>query len=116
MGRSYGNAVAEADAALAAVLAQTDAHFGVGQYTVILTADHGGHGRTHGTDLAEDTTIPWIAWGEGVRGGTKLPFGVRTTDTAATALWLLGIAVPESWSGHPVTQAFDTAAAVPVAH
>jgi predicted AlkP superfamily pyrophosphatase or phosphodiesterase len=116
MGRAYGNAVAEADAAVAALLAQADARFGRGQYTVILTADHGGHGRTHGTDLAEDTTIPWIVWGEGVRGGTKLSFGVRTTDTAATVLWLLGVAVPEGWSGHPVTQAFDTTAAVPVAH
>ena len=28
------------------------------EYTVIVTADHGGHGRTHGTDMAEDMTIP----------------------------------------------------------
>jgi predicted AlkP superfamily pyrophosphatase or phosphodiesterase len=108
MGRRYGEAVQEADAAVAALLAQADAHIGRGQYTVIVTADHGGHGRTHGTDLAEDTTIPWIAWGKGVRAGTQLPFGIQTTDTAATALWLLGIAVPADWTGHPVTQAFES--------
>ena len=106
MGRLYGEAVLEADAAVAAVLEQADARFGRGEYTVIVTADHGGHGRTHGTGQPEDTTIPWIAWGKGVRAGTRLSFGVRTTDTAATVLWLLGIPVPPEWSGYPVTQAF----------
>jgi predicted AlkP superfamily pyrophosphatase or phosphodiesterase len=114
MGRLYGNAVRDADAAVAALLAQADTHFGRGQYTVIVTADHGGHGRAHGTELAEDTTIPWIVWGEGVRSGATLPFGIRTTDTAATALWLLGLSVPSEWSGHPVTQAFDTTTVAPV--
>ena len=28
------------------------------EYTVIITADHGGHDRMHGTDMAEDMTIP----------------------------------------------------------
>jgi predicted AlkP superfamily pyrophosphatase or phosphodiesterase len=116
MGRQYGQAVLEMDATVAALLAHAERSFGRGQYTVIVTADHGGHGRGHGTDLPEDTTIPWIVWGEGVRAGTKLPFGIRTTDTAATVLWLLGVAVPAEWSGHPVTQAFDAATAVPVAH
>jgi predicted AlkP superfamily pyrophosphatase or phosphodiesterase len=116
MGRRYGQAVLEMDATVAALLTHAERSFGRGQYTVIVTADHGGHGRGHGTDLPEDTTIPWIVWGEGVRAGTKLPFGIRTTDTAATALWLLGVAVPAEWSGRPVTQAFDAATAVPVAH
>ncbi|MFN2564217.1 MAG: alkaline phosphatase family protein [Gemmatimonadaceae bacterium] len=115
MGRTYGEAVREADAAVAALLAHADARFGRGAYTVILTADHGGHGRTHGTEAWEDTTIPWIVWGKGVRAGATLPFGIRTTDTAATALWLLGVTVPPEWTGHPVKQAFD-AAVVPVGH
>jgi predicted AlkP superfamily pyrophosphatase or phosphodiesterase len=115
MGRLYGNAVRDADSAVAGLLAHADAHFGRGRYTVIVTADHGGHGRTHGTDRLEDTTIPWIVWGRGVRVGTQ-PFGVRTTDTAATVLWLLGVTIPADWSGHPVTQAFDTTAAPSVAH
>jgi predicted AlkP superfamily pyrophosphatase or phosphodiesterase len=114
MGRLYGQAVREADAVVAELLGHADAYFGRGQYTVIITADHGGHGRTHGTALAEDTTIPWIVWGEGVRAGAELPLGIRTTDTAATALWLLGVSVPEHWTGHPVTQAFDTTTAAHV--
>jgi arylsulfatase A-like enzyme len=102
----YGRAVRTADAAVGRLVAAADRAFGAGNYTFILTADHGGHGRTHGSDRAEDVTIPWITWGEGVRAGTELPRGIRTMDTAGTALWLLGVGVPAGWSGAAVREAF----------
>jgi predicted AlkP superfamily pyrophosphatase or phosphodiesterase len=113
MGRSYARAVTDADRAVGLLIERADARFGARQYTLIVTADHGGHGRTHGTADPADTTIPWIVWGEGVRTGTTLA-PVRTTDTAATALWLLGVAVPAEWSGRAVAEAFDTTAVAPV--
>lgn len=100
----YARAVRRTDAALERVLGAADRAFGAGNYSVIVTADHGGHGWIHGTDDARDVTIPWIAWGRGVEQGTVLPAGVRTLDTAATALWLLGVA--EQVSGEPVRVAF----------
>ncbi|MFN2567461.1 MAG: alkaline phosphatase family protein [Gemmatimonadaceae bacterium] len=106
----YGRAVRTADAAVARLVAAADRAFGAGNYTFILTADHGGHGRTHGSDRAEDVTIPWITWGEGVHAGTELPRGIRTMDTAGTALWLLGIAAPDGWTGLPVRAAYSDAA------
>jgi len=33
---------------------------------LILTADHGGAGRTHAADDARSRTIPWIIVGPGV--------------------------------------------------
>jgi arylsulfatase A-like enzyme len=102
----YGRAVRTADAAVGRVLAAADHAFGAGNYTFLLTADHGGHGRSHGSNRPEDVTIPWIAWGEGVRSGTELARGIRTMDTAGTALWLLGIDAPDGWSGVPVRDAF----------
>jgi predicted AlkP superfamily pyrophosphatase or phosphodiesterase len=113
MGRSYARAVQHVDQAVGLLIDHATMHFGTRQYTVIITADHGGHGRTHGTADPVDTTIPWIVWGEGVRAGTTLA-PVRTTDTAATALWLLGVTVPEAWSGKPVAEAFDRKAAASV--
>jgi arylsulfatase A-like enzyme len=115
MGRAYARAARGTDRALGDLLAYADARFGKGEYTVIVTADHGGHDRGHGTDDPRDTTIPWIVWGEGVRGGRSLDTHVRTTDTAATILWLLGIAAPAAWSGRAVTEAFD-ATALQTAH
>jgi arylsulfatase A-like enzyme len=97
----YGRGVRTADEALARLIDAADGAFGRGRYVLIVTADHGGHGRDHGSADARDVTIPWIAWGEGIGRGA-LPAGIRTMDTAATALRLLGVPVPGDWSGRPV--------------
>ena len=54
-----------------------------------------------------DITIPWIAWGKGVRAGEQIASTVRTFDTASTVLWLLGLDEPSDWRGAPVVAAFD---------
>ena len=107
MGRAYGNAVRAADQAVAQLLDATEDRFGRGNFTVILTADHGGHDRNHGSEDPRDTTIPWIVWGKGVAAGVELPAGIRTMDTAATALWLLGVDAPPAWVGTARVKAFD---------
>ena len=112
MGARYAAAVARADSALARVVAAADGAFGGGEYTLMVTADHGGHAHGHGSASVADVTIPWLVWGEGTRAATRLPVRVRTMDTAATALWLLGVAVPEDWDGMPVSEAFEAVAAV----
>jgi predicted AlkP superfamily pyrophosphatase or phosphodiesterase len=106
MGFVYGQGVREADLAVARVLDAADDRFGEGRYSVILTADHGGHGKRHGSTDPLDTTIPWIVWGAGVTPGAELS-GIRTMDTAATALWMLNIETPETFVGRPVSSAFD---------
>jgi predicted AlkP superfamily pyrophosphatase or phosphodiesterase len=107
MSAPYLSAVQAADSAVERVLTAATTAFGEGQFTVVVTADHGGHRKTHGSLDAHDMTIPWITWGEGVRGRNALGASVRTMDTAATALWLLGVAVPNDWSGTPVVAAYE---------
>lgn len=101
----YHQAVLEADRAVAEIIDEANDRFGGGNYTLIVTADHGGHGRDHGSSDPRDTTIPWIVWGKGVQQGVTLP-AIRTMDTAATALWILGVTAPEAWIGQPVAAAF----------
>jgi len=110
MGHMYGMAVREADLGVKRVLATADERWGRGNYTVILTADHGGHGKRHGSTDPLDMTIPWIVWGAGVQAGDTLS-GIHTMDTAATVMWLLGVDAPANWVGKPVTRAFDRAVA-----
>jgi predicted AlkP superfamily pyrophosphatase or phosphodiesterase len=105
MSFAYGWAVRRSDSAVEVLLKAAENAFGAGNFTVVVTADHGGHNRTHGSDDPRDMTIPWIAWGKGIASGIT-PTGVKTTDTAATVLWLLGIAKPEQWSGRAVASAF----------
>lgn len=110
MGWMYGMAVREVDLAVAHILETADERFGAGSYTVILTSDHGGHRKSHGTTDPVDMTIPWIVWGAGVQHGDTLS-GIRTMDTAATALWMLGVETPASFEGRPVVRAFEPALA-----
>ena len=108
----YGRGVRAADQGVKRVLAAADRAFGEGNYTVILTADHGGHGWTHGSKDRRDTTIPWITWGKGVNGASRVSDDVRTMDTAGTALWLLGVSAPEGLAGSPVRSAYTADARV----
>jgi arylsulfatase A-like enzyme len=74
---------------------------------VILTADHGGHAKTHGTNSPEDMTIPWVIWGAGVRKNFTITTPVTTYDSAATALYALGVPIPAEFDGRPVVSAFQ---------
>jgi predicted AlkP superfamily pyrophosphatase or phosphodiesterase len=105
MQHMYGMAVRQADIAVARILDGADKAFGPGRYTVVITSDHGGHKKGHGTTDPVDTTIPWIVSGAGVQPGQALS-GIRTMDTAATVLWMLNIAAPPTLVGKPVVDAF----------
>jgi len=74
--------------------------------TVMVSTDHGGHDREHGTSDPRDMTIPWIAYGAGIKRGHQVEQAVRVYDTAATALKALGLPVPTDWDGKPVEEAF----------
>ena len=73
----------------------------------IISADHGGHGHNHDGKIPEDRLIPWIAWGPGIRQGHQIEADISTTDTAATALWVLGYPAPKGMIGKPVREAFE---------
>ena len=98
-------ALAECDAAL------TQLRVGVERASVtnaifLLTADHGGNGLSHGVDRPADMTVPWIAWGVGVRRSHALSNPAVLPDTAATIAWLFGFGMPTNTIGKPVREAF----------
>jgi phosphopentomutase len=74
--------------------------------TVILTADHGGHGTSHGKNIPADMTIPWIIAGPGVLPDHQLITPVNVMDTAATAAYVFDLSLPPDAEGKPVYEAF----------
>ena len=67
-------------------------------YDVIITADHGGHERSHGTDCDEDMTIPVIGFGPSFEPGRDLG-AVSIKDIAPTILKIVGGTPAREWEG-----------------
>jgi predicted AlkP superfamily pyrophosphatase or phosphodiesterase len=106
MSPAYLAGIARDDTAVGTLLDGLRARGLMDNALLILTADHGGHDRTHGTYQKEDMTIPWIIYGAGVLVGAPIDVPVSIMDTAATAVWGLGLTVPSDWDGRPVVEAF----------
>jgi arylsulfatase A-like enzyme len=98
-------ALREGDAELGQLLAALDANGLRDSTLIIVTADHGGLNTSHGGNLPEETTIPWIVSGPFVHPGPLTGY-IHTTDTAATAAYVLGLPRPIDWDGAPVLEAF----------
>ncbi len=103
MSAQYLAAVGRADAAIGAVLAAVDP----AETTVIVTSDHGGHERTHGTEMDEDMTIPWVIAGPPVPTGRPLQEPVNIIDNPTTIAALLAVAPARDWAGRVVREAIS---------
>ena len=68
------------------------------EYTILVTADHGGHDRAHGTELPEDMTIPMFFLGEEFEAGKEL-HGVSILDLAPTIAAIMGVPAAPEWEG-----------------
>ena len=111
-GHAYGwlspeqlSTIQRADEVLGRLIAELDGRNLRGETLIIVTSDHGGNGQGHGSDSRENMTIPWIASGPGIQPKTLTTL-VHTMDTAATAAFALGLAIPYEWDGVPVYEAF----------
>lgn len=66
-------------------------------YIVAVTADHGGHNRSHGTDMPEDMTIP-LAFYNPAFASRQLP-EASILDIAPTLAAVLGVNADPDWEG-----------------
>ena len=66
---------------------------------VIVTADHGGHDRTHGSEMKEDMEIPFYIMGPGIESNKELQ-ECNIKDIAPTICKLLGVQSSEEWEGN----------------
>ena len=98
-----------------AQLERTDAAIGrllltlPAETTILLTTDHGGHDRAHGTDLPEDMIVPWLIAGPSFRRDHTIAGPVSLLDTAPTLAHVLDLQPPREWEGRVVVEAFRSA-------
>ena len=107
MSKPYLQAVEASDRAVGVVLKGFQELNLYKRTVFIVTSDHGGHNKTHGTNSVEDMTIPWIAAGPGIKSGYEIKQPVSIIDTAATVLQALGVVnYYVEWSSRPVEEIF----------
>jgi hypothetical protein len=96
-------AVTVADGCVGQVLDALQSERLLDKTLVILTADHGGAGRTHGADDFRSRHIPWIAAGPGVRKNYDLTLDrdlvVDVYDTFTTVCTMMDIPVGRKVNG-----------------
>ena len=68
------------------------------EYSVIITADHGGHDRSHGSELPEDMTVPVFCFGPDFEKGKELE-NVSILDITPTIADVMGIGFDPDWEG-----------------
>jgi len=73
------------------------------KYTVIVTADHGGHDRGHGSDMPEDMTIPMFFYGKEFEAGKALE-NVSILDLAPTVADIMGVPYAREWEGRSLVK------------
>lgn len=103
MSPEYLAGLADVDAAVQKLLDGLD-RAGIRDDTlVILTADHGGHGKGHSGGTPDDRTVPIIL------SGLTVPTDRRTiaqptsvTAIAPTILRALNVPIPQDWNGQPI--------------
>ena len=102
MSDEYLAAIGRADAGIGTVLAAVNQE----ETVFIVTSDHGGHESTHGTEMDEDMTIPWVIAGPPIAPGRSLQEPVRIIDNPTTIASLLEVAPAADWAGQVVREAF----------
>lgn len=69
------------------------------EYKVIVTADHGGHDFSHGTELPSDMTIPIIINGISANMASPKMESANIIDITPTIAKLIGIEADNDWKG-----------------
>ena len=101
---AYVEAGETADALVGDVLAAIDAAGLTASTAVIVSADHGGDGLSHGADTSLERPIPFIVNAPQLTT-LQIPHEVRIWDIAATVVALLKLDPPDSWIASPIIEA-----------
>ena len=72
-------------------------------YTIIVTADHGGHDRGHGSNLPEDMTIPQFFLGKRFTPGKVLE-DISILDIAPTIADIMSVPKAPEWEGRSLAE------------
>ncbi|MGI6233600.1 MAG: alkaline phosphatase [Prevotella sp.] len=74
---------------------------------IIVTADHGGLGKSHGGKTLQEMEIPFIISGKNIKHTGVFSETMMQFDTAATMAEIFGLTTPQCWRGQSMHQVFE---------
>lgn len=107
MSEPYLESISHADACLGEVVNAIVERGWAEETNTLLLSDHGGHDRTHGTEMEEDMTIPWVLHGPGIRAAHNITGPVIIHDTCVTLAHLMGLPLSPIWDGRVIEEALS---------
>lgn len=105
--RAYMDCVHKYDALIGDFMKKLNETGMVENTVLIVTADHGGLGRSHGGTNEAETEIPIILYGGPVTKGQVLQHTNLICDVAATVAGLLDVKLPQECIGQFISEAFE---------
>ncbi|MCB9708675.1 MAG: alkaline phosphatase [Myxococcales bacterium] len=108
MSPRYRSAAEKADRCSRVLLTAVSRRSNPERTLMIITADHGGHGRRHMSGQDVDRRIPWMATSSSLKSPDRIRRELSTMDTAATVLGALGLPLPHGMVGRPVVEVLGT--------
>lgn len=108
MSDAYLNQIGVIDEALGIIIDRIKAADLLNRYHILVLADHGGIEKNHGKDTDEETIIPWMITGPGIKCGYEITQEVVIYDTAPTVANLLQLPFQGIWQGKVITDIFES--------
>jgi len=91
-----------------AIIEQAVKDSGIYDSTVfVFSSDHGGSFKGHGMNTSKHRRIPLVFYGAGIKKGYVIPFPTDIYDITPTMTTILGLQVPQEWTGRPIYEIFD---------
>ncbi|MEG1649959.1 MAG: alkaline phosphatase, partial [Rikenellaceae bacterium] len=104
--KEYMSRLTELDGYLSELLAAIKAAGIEDSSLVIVTADHGGKEKSHGSGSMEEMQIPIVIWGYGVKKNHQMTSSIMIYDIASTIISAKHLSQPQVWIGRPIWDGF----------
>lgn len=105
--KEYLDTITHFDSIVGGLIERLKAENMLDETVVIVTADHGGLGKSHGGDSEAEREIPIILFGGDVTKGKVMECTNLICDIAATVGGLLGVELPQECVGKFIQEAFE---------
>lgn len=74
---------------------------------IIVSADHGGKGTSHGGITMDEMETAIVFYGKGIKKGFVIPESTMVYDIAGTIGYMFGIEQPQVWLARPIKSIFE---------